>query len=344
MANAPANFNAEFDTPSSTIYWSWWNLWNEARYQYGAPWNIPGGIDGPPWYASDDQLDALANVLWTVAASNGLDEGVFGLNANTVNKILGLLIAANMAGTRSLADGVRENASWVDYIDNSELPAVSNVANYANWAQAQHAIQISQIWGFEASVPGLIAGTATPIAEAAAAAAVAPVAAAEAGLAATIAGILPAATAGFQVALASAIAAQGVSFGNQLNQLRTDLQGQINQVATADQALVSQAASQAEAQLATQGQYLGQQIATTASTAEECCAATTQGVQKLNPLSNDANIANLLQGLFEAGGIFGFLAAAVKDPVATANATVGMADHIVSKVGDVLDAVVGVAV
>jgi vacuolar-type H+-ATPase subunit H len=121
---------------------------------------------------------------------------------------------------------------------------------------------------------------------------------------------------------------------NQHNQAEQDAQNAANQAQSNAQGYTDGAVRGAEALAAA---ALALQVA---SDAVEF-ATLTAGVAAVADLAGDAIMANGLLQLLEAGALFGFLALAIKEPVGTANVSVGVLDPLLDQAGALVDDVIG---
>jgi hypothetical protein len=121
---------------------------------------------------------------------------------------------------------------------------------------------------------------------------------------------------------------------NQHNQAEQDAQNAANQAQSNAQGYTDGAVRGAEALAAAS---LALQVASDAAE----FATLTAGVAAVADLAGDAIMANGLLQLLEAGALFGFLALAIKEPVGTANVSVGVLDPLLDQAGALVDDVIG---
>jgi hypothetical protein len=121
---------------------------------------------------------------------------------------------------------------------------------------------------------------------------------------------------------------------NQHNQAEQDAQNAANQAQSNAQGYTDGAVRGAEALAAAS---LALQVASDAAE----FATLTAGVAAVADLAGDAIMANGLLQLLEAGAFFGFLALAIKEPVGTANVSVGVLDPLLDQAGALVDDVIG---
>ncbi len=353
MADAPVSFDTEYNAPAMYVVTPWDVLKNTLHQWYVAANDT--GINLGASISSDNDLELLANQIWAGQASGWLTgKAFFGLGfgapgQDTLNELLFQLLAATMVAQRRVADGVRENASWVDWIDNSELPSVRDSVGWVlsvaenlyntNWARIGGETQRAEaaeakIWFQVQGELGTVAAEATAAgagvgaaeATAGAAAAVAAGAAATAGIAETTAGgAATAAEAAGQAARQAALQAQqaGQVAASALN---------LGQSAVATSAAT---ATELQTQVQPQLQQLVQQVTQVAS---QVCPDLCKG------LGNEAKTAGQLGQWLELGAIWAFIHEAITDPVGTAGLTVTMGDPIATAAGDLLTGLVQVTV
>lgn len=129
-------------------------------------------------------------------------------------------------------------------------------------------------------------------------------------------------------------------------QLQSNLTAEQNRAETAEQQAEQDAVSQANGY--TDGQVRGAEALAAAALAAQVAsdaaefAVLTAGVEAVADLAGDALLAGALSTLITDGLLFGFLAAAIKFPQQTADASVAVVSPLTDTIGGLLDSLIGV--